>query len=368
VTLVVVYHFHLTPQRLMGGVLGVDVFFVLSGYLITGILLDAGRIDRHVLARFWFRRVRRLLPPLLVVCVLTTLVVRGLLPRSAWPAHDEMVVSALLYTANLHLIAIRAWDPGQLPPTLSHTWSLGVEEQFYLAWPLLLAAVLALGSRLGSRRPRMLALGLVVAGIVASTLWTASVFGTVNIGAIYYSTWARAGELLVGAALALAAPSALAWARIGRRATGAALAGVGLLAFAVAVYRPGYTLYWPAGQLVLTVAIAAVVLGVEALPTGLPARVLSLPPLAAVGRVSYGVYLFHAPVADFVALPADGVLRVVTQVARLCLTGGLAALCFLLVERPLQRVRWPLVGAPRLPHRDVVLLSREPLRPRRPAE
>ncbi|RQX06450.1 acyltransferase family protein, partial [Micromonospora globispora] len=195
--------FHGGVAALPGGFLGVDAFFVLSGFLITSLLLaehrDAGRID---LVAFWGRRVRRLLPALLLVLVVVLLVSRQLMPGTELGALRWDALAALGYVANWRM-ANRGGDyfaATGSPSPLQHTWSLGIEEQFYLVWPLLLIVLLAWAAR---RRRLGVALLVILVGAVGSALAAALLFAPDAVDRVYYGTDTRAVALLVGAALAV---------------------------------------------------------------------------------------------------------------------------------------------------------------------
>ncbi|GIF02685.1 acyltransferase family protein [Actinoplanes siamensis] len=333
VTAVLLFHGGVTAVA--GGFLGVDTFFVLSGFLITALLLGeharTGRID---LAGFWTRRARRLLPALLVMLTATVLAGRARLDPDALGLLRADAYAALAYLANWRMIfrgsgyvAVTA-----APSPLQHTWSLGIEEQFYLLWPLLLAALTV---RLTARRARAALLIVCGAGIVASQLLCARLGGPPSIARAYYGTDTRAQALLIGAALA--AVLARGHATTPRRWPGVlCAAGVlvtGLLWHfadeqAAWLYHGGLTLAAVAGALV----IAHVVTG----PDSLPARLLGLAPLVRLGRVSYGVYLWHWPLFTFVTADATGLSRWPLLAVRLAGTLAVAVLGYHLVERPIR--------------------------------
>ncbi len=291
--------FHGGVSWLPGGFLGVDVFFVLSGYLITTLLLRervaAGRID---LRRFWLRRSRRLLPAVLVLLA----VIGVAAPFLVEPAQRASVradgLAALFYVANWRFILSEQSYFAGVPSPLRHLWSLSVEEQWYLLFP----AVTALTLR-SVRRARTFFVVLVVA-TVASAAWMAVlVRGPVEVSRAYYGTDARAHSLLVGAALAVAAAL---WPLHRARRTLAVAGGAGAVAVvaAFALVTEADRWMYRGGFLALAVATAGVVAAVALprRPTVL-ARVLGVRPLVAVGTVSYGLYIWHWPV-DIALTPA----------------------------------------------------------------
>src|SRR5436309_2477777 len=194
---VIGYH---VGSRLPGGFLGVDVFFVLSGYLITTLILREraarGRID---LARFWARRARRLLPAGLLLVAACALMTTHNVPVSEFEARRGDMLATVFYYANWHFIAASesyfALFVGRSP--LEHTWSLAIEEQFYVLWPLLVMSI-------GLLRPGVRAsLGLIVAGVAASAAWMVAIYDPTNPTRAYIGTDTRAHTLLIGALLAV---------------------------------------------------------------------------------------------------------------------------------------------------------------------
>jgi peptidoglycan/LPS O-acetylase OafA/YrhL len=351
IALVVVHHFTQgLPARPRGGFLGVDLFFVLSGYLITGLLVRAReRTGRVGLVGFWLRRARRLLPPLLLVVAALSALSWWAFPPATWPGLRSDALSALLYTANVHELGqLDPWGRREGPALLMHMWSLAVEEQFYLAWPLVLGALLAAGHRLG--RLRLPALWVSVAGGLVSFAWMTRTW-LAGSDAAYYDTRARAGELLAGGALALVLPAVAA--RLGARSrsagSAAAAAGLAVLAAAVAVLAQKGNAYFLGGALVVALAAVLVIGGVEVAPDGAVARALGRAPLVGLGRISYTLYLVHFPVMGLVPLPDAGGVPPVAAVeaARLCLSLGLAVLSYRLLERPLLAGTLPWVGRSR---------------------
>ncbi|HZN19801.1 MAG TPA: acyltransferase family protein [Micromonosporaceae bacterium] len=336
-----VLFFHARPDWLGGGFLGVDAFFVLSGFLITGLLLaEHRRTGRVKLLPFWGRRARRLLPALLVVLLATVAIGRLTLPDTELTALRWDALAALGYVANWRM-TYRGGDyftetaPESL---LQHTWSLGIEEQFYLVWPLLV--VLALRAR----RPRAAVLAVCLAGTVASTAVSTVLYrGEVDPARAYYGTDARASALLVGCALAaLLAGRDPAAAQPGRRRplvlafTAVLAAAVVGVAWAAADGRAGWL--YQGGLTLLAVAVAVVLAHLVTAPAGWGARLLSLPPVVWLGRVSYGVYLWHWPLFGLLTADRTGRTGVSLVVLRFGATLLAAALTFYLVELPVRRV------------------------------
>ena len=196
---VIAYHFGYT--WLPGGFLGVDIFFVLSGYLITSLLVREYEATRRIkLGEFWARRARRLLPALLLLLVSVSLWVYWYAPVETWMARRRDLLWTLFYGANWHFIETSqdyfAKYTGTSP--LLHTWSLAIEEQFYFLWPL---AFFAMARVVRSRRWVMVAVCIVAA--IASATRMATLYGSAGLSRAYYGTDGRAQELLVGVALAL---------------------------------------------------------------------------------------------------------------------------------------------------------------------
>ena len=322
--------YHLNRNWLPGGFLGVDIFFVLSGYLITMLLLNEHRKTGRIhLPTFWARRIRRLLPALLVLLVVMVILIDlGGDPLAQGQARGDLL-STLFYFANWRFIAagqsyftqFLAVSPDR------HTWSLAIEEQFYLFWPIVAALVLT--------RFRERTLG-VVAGTVglASALWMVVIFNPSDPSRAYYGTDSRIFEILIGALLAVALAGSLRprIETIGRR-----LAPVGLVVIAAAFLwlADDNSFYYRGGAVILSLAAASLIAGLEA---GSPIdRLLSVRPMVMIGLVSYGMYLWHFPIITFTnewvgptSTPAIALLAV-------ALTFAVTAVSFVVVETPIRR-------------------------------
>jgi peptidoglycan/LPS O-acetylase OafA/YrhL len=345
---------------LSGGYVGVDVFFVLSGFLITGILLSQAERDGRVsLAEFYVRRARRILPAAVLTLVVTSIAAHHLLNfvRARDVVGDSIWAS--LFAANIHFAGQGSdyFAQGQPPSPILHFWSLSVEEQFYLVWPSVLSLVLLgalFGRHLGFRRSAALlpirrpsvsrALIVIAIAGTASLIWSIH-YTRASPTAAYFSTPARAWELALGAALAVAASTAreipaplqvvMGWAGLAAVACAACL-------FSAGTAFPGYAALLPAIG-------AALVIGAGLRPDKSRldvGRVLSLRPLGYVGDRSYAFYLWHWPVLIVAAQYAGHELSLGTRLLLLGGAFGLSIASYRLVEDPLRRMRWPTrIGA-----------------------
>ena len=330
VVLVVAEHVTGAPS---GGFVGVDVFFVVSGFLITGLLLrEADRSGRVSLADFWRRRVRRIVPAAVLVLVagtVATLVVSGgtrgrtALVDAAWSAAS---------LANWHFAATGTdYFRSQGPPSpFQHYWSLAVEEQFYLVWPAVLVAIVALARRRGHGTPRV-TIACVLLVVVLASFVTAWVQSTAAPTVAYFSSATRAWELALGALLATAAP---ACARLPHHLR-APLAWVGLVGIVASAVVTTSTVPFPAPGALLPVVATMVVLaagtGASRPPTLGP---LTSRPVLVVGDLSFAVYLWHFVVL-VLAEPVVGDDPAVLWTTVLVATAALSALTHHLVERPM---------------------------------
>jgi peptidoglycan/LPS O-acetylase OafA/YrhL len=334
---VIAYHFGV--EWAPGGFLGVDMFFVLSGYLITSLLvIEWGKASTIDLLAFWARRARRLLPALLLVLVAIAVWASISAHRDQLDGIRADSIWTLFYGANWHLIdssqsyfaTVREASP------LRHTWSLAIEEQFYLVWPLLAFACLALGR--GRRRLLAVVCG---AGIVASSLWMTHLVDLTDRSRAYYGTDSRVGQLMVGALLGLAL---LHWSPR-TRTQRVAVQGAGVLGAAVCLWffvavRDTDSAMYRGGFLVFGIATAALVAAV--VQTGqTPLRAgLAWKPVVWIGAVSYGLYLWHWPVVVAVTPATLGRGGWELSATRLALTFAFAALSFYLVEQPIRYGSW----------------------------
>jgi peptidoglycan/LPS O-acetylase OafA/YrhL/lysophospholipase L1-like esterase len=324
-----------------GGLLGVGVFFTLSGYLITDLLLGQWVTrGRLALADFWGRRARRLLPALFVMLAVVTAWVT-VADRARLGALRGADAAAATYSSNWYLIIQgQSYFARFAPPQpLDHLWSLAVEEQFYLAWPWLLLAGLLCVRRLRRGRPGGIAwLALPTLALAACSAWAMLVLYHPGFDPtrVYEGTDTRAAGLLIGAALAMAWPSRRPEpgraARVLLDAGGVAgLAVIGLMIWRTGQYSP---FLYRGGLVVLSVASAGVIAAV-AVPRALTGRALGCAPLRWLGVRSYGIYLWHYPVI-VLTTPANATEDLGRAAWQTAVTIALAALSWHYIEEPIR--------------------------------
>jgi peptidoglycan/LPS O-acetylase OafA/YrhL len=361
VAVLCVMAYHAGVSWLPGGLLGVDVFFVLSGFLITSLLLsEKERSGRISLRSFWARRARRLLPAMVLLLCAVMAWATFLSPATSRASLRGDAFSTLGYVANWRFILSGQGYFDHFGPQspLLHTWSVAVEEQFYLLWPLLLLLVIRW------RRRGVFMLAFLGAGASGAAMFLLSLHGT-NPDRLYYGTDTRALPLLLGCALASVRPSdgfsesisrmtSVAGARVSKTALHVlGLAGAAGLAYcwfrvadrSVWLYRGGFA--------VVAASAAALLLSCADAPRGPLARLLSLRPLRYIGAISYGLYLAHWPIFQYLTHARIHQSGAALLGIRFAATFVVAVLSYHLIEQPIRRgafsVSWFRRRVPWLP-------------------
>ncbi|MGA8745507.1 MAG: acyltransferase family protein [Solirubrobacterales bacterium] len=341
IAVLAVFFYHSTVGWMPGGFLGVDVFFVISGYLITSLLLSEYRRGGHIrVGRFWLRRARRLLPAVGVFIAVTMLVAAIVEPNRIDSLRGDAIAS-LLYFANWHFVFSHQsyFEQFQTPSLFRHLWSLSVEEQFYLFWPLVFAAGMSV---LGRRR--------LIFGVIAGALGSVALAWVLfhpggDASRVYYGTDTHAVGLLAGVALALAwSPWGLRRGSPGRW-SGPLLDVAGVLALAyivlsfLQVHDYDLSLYH-GGYLILAIA-TTVLIAVLAHPAARLGTLLARGPALWLGLRSYSFYLWHWPVLVLTPVVGIALSKGVLIPLQLAVVLILAELSYRYVELPFRGKRKP---------------------------
>ncbi|MBB2992514.1 peptidoglycan/LPS O-acetylase OafA/YrhL [Mycolicibacterium iranicum] len=340
VAVLVVILDHAGVPGFAGGFVGVDVFFVISGYVITRMLLRKSPSSRSAwFLDFYAKRARRIVPAATVIITLTLIATFELTSflRGARLLPDATAAS--LFLANMHFIEAGT-DYARLgadPSPLQHYWSLAVEEQFYLVWPPVMMAAIVIAARWRRVSLRHMLFGLLVAVVSAGYLWS-TVVTPVNGVEAFFSPFTRAWELAVGALVAVAQPALAALAARPFAAGILAWSGIGAIAWSVVVFDhttafPG----WVAAVPVLGAA-AVLVAGLRAQGTA-PTAVLGSPAFTYVGDISYSLYLVHWPVLILAAALIGEDFSPLTQGLLIGATFAASAAMYHGFEDPIRRSR-----------------------------
>ncbi len=333
VAAVIWFHF----GHLAGGYLGVDAFFTLSGFLITSLLISEHRQHGRIrLQNFWVRRARRLLPA--VICTLSAvlIVARTIGPASELHRLRLDALATLFYVANWRAIFANNsyWDLFAAPSPLEHMWSLAIEEQFYLVWPVVVIVALKIG------RGQRIVLGCVIATLTAisvSLMWVLYSPGGSTTRA-YLGTGTRAASILVGAGLAVLV------ARFGpsiserNRLAVDVLAVVTLAPLCWAWIRVSGTTeaLYRGGLFACAIGVAVVIAAAALRPSGVIASIFSIAPLRALGTISYGLYLWHWPLKVWLTPDRIHTSGWTLDIVRLAATFAVAVFSYFVIERPIR--------------------------------
>ena len=316
--------FHGGIPHMDGGFMGVDAFFVLSGFLITSLLIGEWRQALTIkLGAFWARRARRLLPALLLMLLFVAFFASVIVPKGTYGALRLDALATLLYVSNWHFILVNSnyFNETSASSPLLHTWSLAVEEQFYVIWPLVVLGVMRF-----TRSLRAL-FALCCAAAIGSALWMYHVYdGGLNTNRAYLGTDTRSQCLFIGCALAVGLVlvsqrhhelGRLAKGELWRpeSSTGRLLCGAlgvlgagGAIALWVATTSTSKFPY-SGGFFLIGLSVAMVILAAVGAPHSIVPRMLSWSPIRYVGRISYGLYIWHWPIFIWLTSRPDGPVR-----------------------------------------------------------
>jgi peptidoglycan/LPS O-acetylase OafA/YrhL len=349
---IAVMMFHGGIPRMDGGFMGVDAFFVLSGFLITSLLIGEWRQTLTIkLGAFWARRARRLLPALLLMLLFVAFFAAVIVPKGTYGALRLDALSTLLYVSNWHFILINsnyfAENSATASPLL-HTWSLAVEEQFYLIWPLVVLGVMHF-----TRNLKALFV-LCVAAAIGSAVWMYVVYnGGLNTNRAYLATDTRSQCLFIGCAIAVGLvllaqrsheQGRLAKGDLWRPTSSAGLAVCGALGIAGAIGAVSIWLFttslssfpYSGGFFLIGLSVAGVIVAAVAAPRSIVPRFLALAPLRYVGRISYGLYIWHWPIFIWLNHQRLDLYGWQLFAVRAAVTFAVSVASFHLVERPIR--------------------------------
>ncbi|WP_340014419.1 acyltransferase family protein [Paenibacillus sp. FSL K6-1318] len=333
---VIAYHFDFKWAQ--GGLLGVGIFFVLSGYLITDQILLEWRMHRNIfLWNFWVRRLRRLLPAMIGMLMFVAMWLIVTDPTRLLSLSGDFI-SSVFYVNNWYLIFhnVSYFDSFGPPSPIGHLWSLSIEEQFYLVWPV----VLLLAIRFAPRRGRLMVFIAMLASISAIAMAVMYEPGT-DPSRVYYGTDTRAFAILIGAALAVGWPS---W-KLNRRISPIArtlldcVGGLGLIILLILIYRTNEydeSLY-RSGFLYLSI-ISAIVIAILAQPASRLAKLLGCKSLTWIGKRSYSLYIWHYPVITLMHPTGNERLNFLQIMIQLIITFILSMLSYTWIEEPIRKV------------------------------
>lgn len=299
VAVLLVLLFHVFPGLMPGGYIGVDIFFVISGFLICGLILkNTERDGKFDAVKFYAKRIRRLLPAATLVLILTAIAAYFILPQTRWADTGREIIASTLYFENLylHFQSINYLTADKPPSPLQHFWSLSVEEQFYIFWPLIMLLMIVISRGLKKTLwASVIALLILIfiASLAASIYVTAT-----NPPAAYFVTYTRVWELALGGALACAAP----FIRLPEKVR-TPIAALGLVMVLASGALFTETTPFPGSMALIPTVGVALLLWAGILyendHEGVVQKALSFKPLTYIGDISYSLYLWHWPVVIF---------------------------------------------------------------------
>ena len=336
---VILYHMGLPWAK--GGLLGVTVFFVISGYLITGLLTAEWESSRTInLPQFWLRRIRRLFPAMVTVIVVMAAVDAFASPLLLTKMRPD-IIPGLFWFENWWYIFrdLSYFEAAGAPSPLTHFWSLAIEEQFYLIWPIILLGVYKAGAKKKLVRRMCLVLAVISALAMALMVDPAG-----DPSRVYYGTDTRAFSLLIGAWLSFAWPGAQLTPEGTRNVPATSvrmLDAVGVAAFlgivAMCVFVSGYSAFMYYGGLVLCSVLSAVVIAVLAHPRSMFAKIAASKPLVWIGQRSYGMYLWHFPIIVLLEPRNATMLPFWIHFVEIALILGVSHLSYKYIETPIRK-------------------------------
>jgi peptidoglycan/LPS O-acetylase OafA/YrhL len=342
VAVLLVLAYHLWPQTITGGFVGVDVFFVISGFLITAHLIQhPPRRGRDLLA-FWGRRIRRLLPAAFVVLAVTAVASRLIAPETQWASIAGQTIASAFYVQNWVLAAnsVDYLAAAEAPTPVQHYWSLSVEEQFYVFWPILILAIFWLAGR--ARLWPSIVTRVAMLAVIGGSLYVSITATAADPANAYFITPTRVWELAAGGLVATL-PPLVAWRVSGRVVVGVAWIGFAMLLVAAAVISA--TTPFPGTAALLPVVGTALVIFAAADGPVSPTRLLRVRPVQHLGDTSYSIYLWHWPLIALWPY-ALGPITPVGSVVIVAATIGLASITKVHVEdrfrfAPSMQPLWP---------------------------
>ncbi len=319
-----VVFFHAGFHSFSGGFIGVDVFFVISGYLITSIIYNDIRSDRFSIVRFYERRIRRIFPALMLVAIFSFIFARMLMFNAEMVEYSHSLVSVNLFVSNILFWMQSGYfeSSSELKPLL-HTWSLSVEEQFYIFFPILLFLL---------RKKSFRFIMEVICGITAISLGLAEVASRTSPNANFFLLPTRAWELGTGALLAIYSTTGINLGKAARQV----LSALGIIMISLAIFLLDGSIRYPSLWGLIPVAGTTLVL-LATTPETVVGKVLSWRPIVFTGLMSYSIYLWHQPIFAFYRMYYLGEPPLINFLALIGVTIILAALTWRFVEQPFRK-------------------------------